>query len=72
MNVLGPAFFNRSAETVALDLIGCALCWRQDAALSSALITETEAYIGPQDLASHAARGRTKRNEAMFGPPGTF
>jgi DNA-3-methyladenine glycosylase len=33
-------------------------------------ITETEAYEGPGDLASHASHGRTPRTAAMFGPPG--
>jgi DNA-3-methyladenine glycosylase len=29
-----------------------------------------EAYIGQEDLASHARAGRTTRNALMFGPPG--
>jgi DNA-3-methyladenine glycosylase len=70
--VLAAAFFDRSAEGVAHDLIGSRLHWRVGHKSNSRIITETEAYVGPHDLASHAASGRTKRNEAMFGPPGTF
>ena len=72
VKMLGPTFFDRSAEKVARDLIGCRLHWRDGDESESRNITETEAYTGPDDLASHAARGRTKRNEAMFGPSGTF
>jgi DNA-3-methyladenine glycosylase len=72
VRVLDSTFFHRPAEKVAHDLIGCRLNWRCGPRSDSRIITETEAYTGPDDLASHAARGRTKRNEAMFGPPGSF
>ena len=70
--VLAATFFDRPAEKVAYNLIGCRLHWKSREQSDSRIITETEAYIGPDDLASHSARGRTKRNEAMFGPPGSF
>jgi DNA-3-methyladenine glycosylase len=67
---LTAAFFYRTALKIARDLIGCRLHVRGQ--IQPRVITETEAYVGPQDLASHAANGRTKRNEAMFGLPGSF
>ena len=63
---LPQSFFNRPVVTVAKDLIGCYLV-RND---ERHMITETEAYDGCDDLACHASKGRTKRTEVMFGPPG--
>jgi DNA-3-methyladenine glycosylase len=69
---LPEAFFRRPAEAVARDLLGVRLVSEVGGARCVAEIVETEAYVGPHDDASHAAArfGRTRRNEAMFGPPG--
>ena len=72
MTILNPIFFDRPADQVAHDLVGGSLNWTHGDEFHSRMITETEAYIGPHDLASHAARGRTKRTEVMFGEPGTL
>jgi DNA-3-methyladenine glycosylase len=67
---LTPNFFERPALKVARELIGCQLHSTVTGQRQSHIITETEAYVGEHDLASHASKGRTKRNEVMFGPPG--
>jgi 3-methyladenine DNA glycosylase Mpg len=72
VKVLDSTFFDRPAEKVAYDLIGCRLNWAHRDKPESRIITKIEAYTGRDDLASHASRGRTERNEAMFGPSGTF
>ena len=68
--VLKPAFFDRPADEVARGLLGMALVRKNERARQTLIITETEAYLGPHDLASHSARGRTPRTEVMFGEPG--
>jgi DNA-3-methyladenine glycosylase len=72
IRALPPAFFARPADEVALALLGKSLVRRRGRRLEAWRITETEAYVGPEDLASHAARGRTARTEVMFGPAGRF
>jgi DNA-3-methyladenine glycosylase len=68
---LARAFYARDAATVARDLVGKVLVRRlEDGSRRRARITETEAFVGPHDLASHSRAGRTARNEAMWGPPG--
>jgi DNA-3-methyladenine glycosylase len=63
------AFYARPAECVARDLIGAVLIHHGRPG-RRARIVETEAYVGAHDLACHASKGRTKRTEVMFGPPG--
>jgi len=69
-HVLPPKFYARPALVVAKELIGKTLVRRMGGHETSVLITETEAYIGPHDLACHGSKGRTPRTEVMFGPPG--
>ena len=70
---LSREFFGRPAVTVARELLGCVLVSECGGERTSGVVVETEAYVGPEDPASHAARsiGRTGRNDPMFGPPGT-
>jgi len=63
---LGRRFFARDAPIVARELIGCALVHGRRAGL----IVEAEAYLGPEDRASHARFGPTARTAVMFGRAG--
>lgn len=65
---LPRAFYLQDTVTVARALLGCVL-WRRldDGALLAARIVETEAYLGANDMASHARRGlRSERNASMY------
>ena len=63
-------FLGRPAVEVAPDLLGCVLEHQTAAGLVAVALTEVEAYAGEADPASHAYRGRTRRNAVMYGPPG--
>jgi DNA-3-methyladenine glycosylase len=68
--ILPRAFYNRSPEVVARDLIGKLLVRHVQGQRLSGRISEVEAYLGLDDPASHAFTGKTARNAVLFGPPG--
>ncbi|MGE5194469.1 MAG: DNA-3-methyladenine glycosylase [Deltaproteobacteria bacterium] len=70
LHKLRHSFFERPAIELARDLIGTILVRRFRSREFRARIIETEAYVGPHDLACHASKGRTRRTEVMFGPAG--
>ena len=68
--ILTPTFFNRPTLVVTRELIGKFLVRRVGKREIAVMITETEAYDGFKDKASHAHRGQTPRNTPMFGEAG--
>lgn len=69
---LPQKFYTRTALEVAPDLLGLLLVHKAGSETTAGIITETEAYAGPEDRACHAYNMRkTKRNKVMYGPPGT-
>lgn len=64
--ILPRSFYERPTETVARELLGKILVHGETAGR----IVEVEAYLGPNDLAAHAARGLTPSTQVIFGPPG--
>src|SRR5688572_30227397 len=67
---LERSFYLRPALDVARDLLGKVLVRRLSRRTLAGVIVETEAYVGPHDLACHASKGRTTRTSIMFGPGG--
>ncbi len=59
-------FFEKNTNTVSIELLGKVLNFNKH----QIIITETESYIGLDDPACHANKGKTKRTAVMFGPAG--
>ena len=67
---LPRSFYEQDTVDVAKQLLGKYLVRKHPEGSTVGRIVEAEAYIGPHDLACHAAKGRTPRTEVMFGPAG--
>lgn len=67
---LSRRFYNRNVAVAARALLGHFLIHTAAAGTTLGRIVEVEAYLSEGDSACHAARGKTPRNAAMFGPPG--
>ena len=70
MSHLSRTFFARPTLEVARALLGQRLVRVHNGQRLAGLITETEAYIGEEDLGCHARAGLTARTKVMYGPPG--
>ncbi|MEI6683375.1 MAG: DNA-3-methyladenine glycosylase [Bacteroidota bacterium] len=73
MTLLPPSFFLRNdVVQIARELLGKKIITRFDGVTTSGIISETEAYAGVTDRASHAYGGRrTARTEVMYAAGGT-
>ncbi len=68
--ILDKNFFAQNTLLLAEELLGTFLVENISGVIRAHMITEVEAYDGPDDLASHASKGKTPRTEIMFGEPG--
>jgi len=70
--VLKRSFFERDTVTVAREILGKFLVRKIGKNTLAGMVVETEAYVGPHDLACHASKGKTHRTKVMYEPAGIW
>ena len=68
--ILTPEFFNRPTLEICPELLGKFLVRSVGSKQLSGMVTEVEAYVGMEDKACHAAKGKTPRNSTLFEEAG--
>lgn len=68
--ILKRKFYQKPTLEAAQNLLGCFMVRKIGKKIIRAKITDVEAYIGEDDLACHASKGRTPRTEVMYGKAG--
>lgn len=63
-------YANSDCAWVAQQLVGKTIVVHKQEQIKAARIVETEAYLGPHDLAAHSSKGLTARTQVMFGEAG--
>lgn len=72
MLIPNEAFYRRDGLIVAPELVGKLLIRKNGDEETVLRITETECYLGVNDSACHASKGRTARTEMLYKRGGTI
>lgn len=70
MRITDRSFFTQDGYALAQQLIGAYICRNIDGIVYRWQITETECYLGTEDTACHAHKGRTDRTKIMWNEGG--
>ena len=65
--ILPLEFFKRPTLEICPELLGKFLVRKKEGRELYGMVTEVEAYVGMEDKACHAAKGKTERNKECIG-----